>query len=249
MISLALIAAAVVAQPAPIGLTVALSVKVPLDRERQTIEMLTHELAEAGMPTRGFDARCEGDPVCLTDFARRDGLAGLVVVTLGASGREVIVDLEAVRADDHTSVAQLTFLAEKTLSPAARDKLRKFAEAAAPALHPKPIDAPIAPKLEPHIQPAPVLVAARPPAPSKIPVLLLGAGALGAAGASIGLGLTGLNDSARATASSDGMNSQLTLVEATRLTQQANTQFTASLATGIAAGVLATAAVVWLISQ
>jgi hypothetical protein len=260
MTALALLAAVVVSQPASVGLTLTLSVKVPADRERQTLEMLEREFAAAGLPTRRFDARCDGELVCLADFARRDGLAGLVAVTLGASPRGVVVDLDAARTDDHASVAQVTFEAEKVLSPAAREKLKKFAEATAEGLRPRaavtapplPVaaDAPVAPRLAPVVE-APqvaVLVVPRREPPSKIPGVVLGLGALGLAAASAGFGVVGLGVQGRATASPDGLNSALTRGEAQQLTSRANTDFTVSLATGIAAGALATAAVLWLVT-
>ena len=255
MTALPLLTAILISQPAPVGLTLALSVKVPAEAERHTLEMLARELAEAGLATRPFASRCMGDLACLANAAQHEGLRAVVAVTLGASVRAVVVDLEAIRTADQASIAQLTFSAEKTLGAAPKAKLNQFAQQVAQALPSTPaiVDAPVAPRLTPEAAPPSAspelaLTVPQPERRSTVPPLLLGVGAVLAAGTSAGFGILGLSERSRAMDSPDGIHSPLTLAEATRLTEQANTHFTVSLATGIATGVLATAAVVWLLT-
>jgi len=255
---LCLLLAALAGTP-EVGLSVAFSVKVGADRERVVLELVEKGLADEGLPTRRFDARCSGEVTCSTDVARREGLSGLVLVTLAAAQKNVAVDLEAFRVEDRSSVAQTTFtLTGKKLDEKALEKLRAFALAAAPAFAPRPVavlpaDAPkVTPVLAPPPpRPAPAEVVASPPAPSRrsvVPGALLFGGAAVGAGASVWLGLSGLSAQRQLEASPDGIHSALTEPQARALAVEANGRYTASLVAGMAAGALATAAVVWLVT-
>lgn len=227
----------------------ALSVSTVLDAVEQ-------ELVAGKLPIRRLGLSCDGDRECLARAAREAGLPALVSVSIAWSKKHSTLDLEAVRAVDGVSLAQLTFTFSGRFSEANREAMRGFAARVVEALAPPTSDQPRVEVTPPTsgaplpalpLEPKPEFVSAPlPPVKhSRVPAWVLGGGAL-AAGVVSGVFL--------ATASVKNEQLQvnpnpLTREAAGGLANQANAEYTVSLAAGLAAGALATGAVLWLVTE
>lgn len=252
--------------PAPQGgLTLSFAMKVPFDRQLSTLGELERELNAGGLKTRRVQTQCSGEPKCLAAACRVEQVQVLIGVTLAAIGKDVGVDLESFIPTRETAVAHLTLaLKGGRLSAQDRTEVAKFARetiALLPANDPfsraeAPPPKTDAPKLEapPSLLPetgAREEFVAAPLEPKKLPwaPIALGIGALAAAGTSATFGVLGAQSRQQLYETPDGVRSVHTREQALALQKTAQTQLTVSLVAGIAAGALATAAIVWWLAD
>jgi hypothetical protein len=201
-------------------------------------------------------AECAGKRECVLDAGRTAGLVYVVAVTL-AHGKRQTLDLEAIRVRDGVTLAQLTFTLAGKFTDAEHTRVREFAVRVADLVAPeeKATDVPVrepdrVAAVEPREVPdagVQLTTSLPPPRKSAVPaVALLGGGA--AAGVASGV-LLGLALDKRATLDNTPNPSPLTRPEANELAARANGEFTGALVTGLAAGALVTAAVIWLVTD
>lgn len=247
----ALLATLLSANPAT-GLTLSAQmgkVNTPADAYLDAIEQ---ELITTQLPVRRLALTCEGKRECLLAATKTAGLPALVAVTVAYGKKQTTLDLEALRVGDGATVSQLTFSVAIRLSETDRAAVRKFGAQLAASLAETKTDAPLA-------EPKPDLVVVTPPpklelvpapeAPkrSRVPAWVLGGGAVASAVTS-GVFL-GLAASEQAALYAPRAQPDFTRSEAEGRAAAANTAYTVSLATGIAAGALATAAILWLVTE
>lgn len=219
------------------------------------LDAVEQELVTSGVPVRQLNLSCGGKRECLLAGAKSAGLPALVAVTVAYGKRQTTIDLEALRTSDGTTLSQLTFTVASRLSESDRAAVQKFGAKLAAALAPSD-----APRVEKPVEPPPRLAVNEPPLPavelwatpvkaprSTVPGWLLGGGAV-VAGATSGLFL-GLATSSRSALESTPDPSPLTRAQATGIAADANRDYSVALATGLAAGALATAAIIWLVSE
>lgn len=219
------------------------------------LDAIEGELVAAGLPVRRLSARCDGQRECLVRLGRDNALAGVVGVTLAWAKKKVTVDLEGLRVKDSAAVAQRTFTAPGRLGPPELAEVRAFAAQVATALQDAPVvvpDTPVAetpgPSLVPDEKPVePVQVAVTAAPRSNVPAYVMGGGAV--AGGIVAGVFLGLATSNRNTLMKTPDPSPLTRDQANQLAADANRDYSVSLAAGIAAGALATGAVVWLLTK
>lgn len=238
--------------PPKAGLTVGEAVKLSPEKIESTVQLISTELLAAELPTRRVESRCSGDPACLAAAAQHEQVWALGVLTLALAKADVLVDLEVYKVDGWVSLGHVTFqlkkgklddaealqlaeLARQTRQAAPQPPPEKKAEAAVVP----PVEAP---KLAVEVVPEPVVEQRSRLGPT---VTLIGAGL--AAAASAGFGIWGATEKSQLEASPDGITSSLTRAQALALRDSANTHFTVSLATGIAAGALLLTGVLWLL--
>ena len=257
MLTLALALTLSASAPPRVGFVRGESVKVSPEKERAVYELLAAELLANELGTRRLETSCGGAIDCVTRAAAAQDLWAVLVLTLGGAGQDVVVDLEAYRVSDRSSLGHVTFTVKRQrLERAQQESLAGLAaqtRKAAPAESPPP-PVPVAATEETPPPPAPPAALEATPEPepaprSKLaPALLLVGGGLAAA-ASGGFGGWGLTEKQRLEASPDGLRSSLTRGEALGLRDSANGHFTVALGAGVLAGALLLAGVLWLLLE
>lgn len=248
----ALLTSLLTATPAT-GLT--LSVQVGRDATPPTayLDALEQDFLAVGQPVRRLDTSCEGERACLIAAAHAERLPSVVAVTLAAGKKQTTIDLEAVRVRDGATIGQLTFVVVGRLGDAEHTAVKDFATRLIDTLGEAPLDrpvvvAPIPLTPEKPVDPLALTTPAPAPAPrTKVPAILLGGGALASAATS-GVFL-GLATDARAQLEGLPAQPDITRRDATDLAASANRDYSVALATGIAAGALATGALIWLLAD
>jgi hypothetical protein len=251
----ALLLSSLLAQSPDVGLTLSVAVRVPKERQSALLDQVARELSGAGLSLKRLDTICAGDEACLSGVARNQKLPVLVAAALSAAGRETLIDLEALTGDDPRPFTHVTLTIGKQLDENVKTALRLFAADVKQRLAPpqvvKPPDAPLKTEVvPPPKEPPPPLAEPLPPEPAKSRVgpLALGIGAVAAGAVSAGFGLAGNGSIQESQRNVDGV-SPYTRQQANDLRQQGNTQLSVALGTGIAAGALAAAALVWLVAD
>lgn len=219
------------------------------------LDAIEQELVAGGVPVRQLKLSCSGKRDCLLAGAKEAGLPALVAVTVAYGKKQTTIDLEGLRTTDGTTLAQLTFTVGSRLTEPDRAAVQKFGTKLAALLSQSDV-----PRVEKPVEPPPRVITADPPPPSlelsapkvkaarsTAPGWLLGGGAV-VAGATSGIFL-GLATSSRATLETTPDPSPLTRSQATGIAADANRDYSVALATGLAAGALATAAIIWLVSE
>lgn len=217
------------------------------------LDAVEQELVSSKLAVRQLSLSCDGKRECLLAGAASAKLPALVAVTVAYTKKQTTLDLEALRTADGATVSQLTFSVTGRLSDADRASLRKFGAAIVEALTVKgdvPVVEASPPLLTPGDQPRPLeltrpspLTATR----SSVPGWVMGGGAVASAVTS-GIFL-GMASSTRASLETTSDPSPLTRAQAERMAADANRDYSVSLATGLAAGALATGALVWFLTQ
>lgn len=235
------------------GLTVSVQIGKPNTPVEVFLDAIEQECVAAKLPVKRLTLSCAGERECLVKGAQASGVPGLVAVSLAYAKKEATVDLEALRTSDGVTVSQLTFSVTGRLTDADREAVRKFAARVVEALTPAVADAPVRdPKKDPVLVPEPKkdepqVSLTTPVTPrSRVPVYVLGGGAVATgvvSGALLAVASAHHGDLQNAP------DFKYTKSEATALVQQTNGEYTAALATGIAAGALATAAIIWLLAD
>lgn len=250
----ALLSALLAASPAT-GLTLSAQLGKATTPPSVYLDAVEQELLAHKVPVRRLQLTCDGNRECLLAGAKAAQLPGLVAVTIAYKKKQATLDLEGLRTSDGTTAAQLTFTVTGRLSDADRAAVRQFSAQLVAALEEKPKDAPVAetpsplPRLEPVAspdrEPAAVTAAQVKPQRSKAPAWILGGTAL-AAGATAGVFL-GL---ARGAHTELEVNpAQYTRAEAQNSVAEANRNYSIALGAGLAAGALATAAIIALVAE
>lgn len=251
----ALLTTSLLAAAPATGLTLSAQVGKSSTPAAAYLDALEQEFVGARLPVRRLNLSCDEKRECLVEAARTAELPAVVAVTLAAGKKQTTIDLEAVRVSDAATVGQLTFVVTGRMEDAERAQVRAFARQlyetlAAP--EPKP-DTPLVkePVVLTPVNPVDPLALTPPPPPptsrSRVPAYVMGGGAVaGAVTSGIFLGLA---SSTRAQLESTPDPSPLTRVKADELAATANRDYSVSLAAGIAAGALATGAIIWLLTE
>lgn len=231
--------------PAPVGVSLASSVKLgPQDSERVLVS-LDAALRAAGLEPRRVLTQCQGERDCLAKRAKADGLAAIVSVALAGSRRGLAVDLDAISSSGaslaqstaHFASAQapeldgaleaLSAQLAKSLAPAAGDSKPPVADAPVETL------TPIAPEAPLVITPAPL--------PSRGPprwsVIACTAIAVVSAGTAAAFGISALaaaNEAHRESAPGLAANTERRSLQ---LIDQANSNLSVTLGLGITSAV------------
>lgn len=219
------------------------------------LDAIEQELIAGKRPVRRLTLSCDGKRECLLAGAREAGVPSLVAVTVAYGKKQTTLDLEAVRTLDGATLSQLTFSVTGRLSEADRASLRKFAAQLDEALREPKTDAPLAtPPVvvvgEPPPAPKPAVVVTQPvltPVRSRVPAWVMGGGAV--AGVVTSGVFLGLATGARSELEKTPDPSPLTRAQADGLAARANTDYSVALAAGLAAGALATGAILWLVTE
>lgn len=249
-----LLTALLAAAPAT-GLTLSTQMGKATTPAATYLDAIEQALIAGQLPVRRLPLLCEGRRECLLAGAQNAKLPGIVALTVAYGKKQTTIDLEALRTSDGTTVSQLTFAVTGRLSEADKAKVKAFGEQVAAALTPVVSDAPKvdAPREEPKLttpvnEPKKIDLALTAKEPkSKVPGWAFAGGAL-AAGVTSGI-FVGLASGTRAQLESTPNPSPLTRVEAEQLAAKANGEYSVALATGLAAGALATAAIIWLVTE
>lgn len=250
----ALLSVLLAASPAT-GLTLSAQLGKATTPASVYLDAIEQELLAHQLPVRRLQLTCDAQRECLLAGAQAAHLPALVALTVAYKKKQTTLDLEGFRTGDGASVAQLTFSLTGRLSDADRAAVRRFAAQLVAALEDARADAPVAEaprspaRLEPVAPPAqePVALsaAAASPARSKAPGWILGGTAVAAAvtsGVFLGVGRT-------AHAQLETNPQQYTRQQAEQLVTDANSGYSVALGTGLAAGALATAALIWLLTE
>lgn len=232
------------------GLT--LSIQLGAPPSATYLDAVEQALVGEGLAVRRLDTACDGVRGCLLARAREEGVGVLVAVAVAQRRSQSTLDIEAIRAEDGATVAQLTFVVTEHLGEGDRVQLADFAARARQATPTD--DAPLldAVKVTPGPGPTarPIVIDVPPPPAarrSRAPAWAMLGGA-GASGAAAGV-FVGLATSARRQVESTTDPSPLTRAQATQLAQTANRDYAIALGTGLVAGALLTGAVVWLLAD
>lgn len=241
---------------APAGLTLSAQLGRTKTPPTAYLDAVEQELVGAGLPVRRLTTACDGARECLVRAARTEKLAVLVGVSIAHRRKQTTLDIEALRAEDGASVAQLTFAVTERLSEEDRRQVRGFALRVKEAMPPVPVaDAPVREPDRP-LQPVLVVTATDPerppPAPAPPPrsrapawIMLSGAGATGVtAGVFLGLATT-----ARGRVEATPNPSLMLRPEVEALAARANRDYTIALVTGAVTGALLAGALLWLITE
>ena len=238
----------------PVGMTLGTQLRVQAAQGTAVFAELGAALREAGFTPQLLTTDCKGARSCFADRARAEQLAAVVAVSLVGSKRGLAVDAEAIGPDGVVLAQATVALAPADPVAQARPELDRLAAQLARLLAPPPepvADAPVAAPPPPTLQPVPArpdsaLTATAPPPPrSRAPTvvaLVLGAGALGTAGATLGFGLSGLGKARAVAESPDGVRSDLTRARAQALVDSANADYSAALGFGLGTAALTVAA-------
>lgn len=252
MTSLILTLSMLAAAPAT-GLTLSAQVGKSSTPATVYLDAIEQEFLASRLPVRRLTSACEGKRECLVDAAKGASLPAIVSVTIASGRKQTTIDLEAVRARDAAVLGQLTFVSAGRLGDAERTQLRAFARQLFDALDvPEPTtDAPLARELQltPKENAQTVDLTQPPPVAtrSRVPAWVMGGGAVaGAVTSGIFLGLA--TDS-RTRLETTPDPSPLTRSQANQLAADANRDYSVALAAGIAAGALATGAIIWLLTE
>lgn len=218
------------------------------------LDAIEQEFLASRLPVRRLTLQCEGKRECLVDAARTAGLPAIVSLTIASGRKQTTLDLEAVRVRDAVVIGQLTFVSTGRMGEAEKTQVRAFARQLFDALvEPEPVpttDVPLAkaPVLVPENVDAGVNLLATAPTPrSRVPAYVMGGGAL--AGAITSGVFLGLATGARSELENQPEAANITRAQANQLAATANTDYTVALAAGIAAGALATGALIWLLTE
>jgi len=248
-----LLTALLAAAPAT-GLTLSTQMGKPTTPAATYLDAIEQALVAGQLPVRRLPLLCEGRRECLLAGAQNAKLPGIVAITVAYGKKQTTLDLEALRSSDGTTVSQLTFAVTGRLTEADKAKVKAFAAQVATALTPVVSDAP---KVDPPPEESKLTV--REPEKkidlvlpvkepkSKVPGWAFAGGAL-AAGVTSGI-FVGIAGGTRAQLENTPNPSPLTRTEAEGLAAKANTEYSVALAIGLAAGALATAAIIWLVTE
>lgn len=252
---LSLLAAACLAAAPATGLTLSAQIGKATTPVSTLLDGIEQELLAGKLPVRRLGLACDGERDCLLKGAKAAGLPGIVSVSVAYAKKQATLDLEALRASDGVVVGQLTFsVIAGRFTEANREALRRLAAQMAEALTSPKSDTPVVevkPKLvaDAVVAPPPELVAPA-PAPaaarrSKVPAWVLG-------GAAVASGVTSAVFLGVASDANGRLNADpnpMTRAEAELTAAAANRDYTLALATGLAAGALATGAILWLVTE
>ncbi|MBL8914031.1 MAG: hypothetical protein JNM17_25225 [Archangium sp.] len=209
----------------------------------QHLDSLEQELITAKFAVRRLEAAdCKGDRDCLLANARKASVPALIAVSIAWGKKQTTLDLEGLRVSDGATVAQLTFTLAARLGDAERVKVKSFLEQLSEAVSDAPTKG-VTLTPPPVIDVPPLAVATR----SRVPEIATGAGAIATGvAAAVLLGVAG-GTNGQLNATPDP--SPLTHAQAQELANQANGQYTASLALGLSAAALAAVTVVLFLRE
>lgn len=217
------------------------------------LQAIEAELTDAKLEVVRLTSTCKGDRPCELKLGADAKVVAIVPVTIAWAKKRATIDVEAVRLKDTVSIGQLTFSVSGKLGKPQTGEVATFAGTVSAGL-PRIDDTP---RLEPRVEAPPkktltpstgpvVTVTSPPPAPtrSRVPGIVVGGVAIGT-GVASGV-LLGLASSGHSTINSLGDPPSLTRAKAQSLADEANGQYTASLALGLTAAVTATVAIILL---
>lgn len=235
------------------GLTLSAQVGKSSTPSTVYLDAIEQEFLASRLPVRRLPLKCEGKRECLVDAARAAGLPAIVSLTIASGRKQTTLDLEAVRVRDAVVIGQLTFVSTGRMGEAEKTQVRAFAKQLFDALNePEPVatDVPLAkePTLVPETVDAGVNLLATAPTPrSRVPAYIMGGSAI--AGAITSGVFIGLATGARSELEQQPEAANITRAQANQLAATANTDYSVALAAGIAAGALATGAIIWLLTE
>lgn len=238
-------------EPTKVAVVHSSNLGVSAKRVAEVTQLLRDLLAAQQLEVVESKLPCENRG-CLTTTAVELGTDAVISIAFAPIGKDIVTDLECVRAADGKTVAQRTFTlkaADVALPPEASEfalavKSAPLKAPAEPRVVEKQPDAPKDTKLTPAVQPQePELIVER-PQHSRAPAITVGVAAIVvAAGAAVLLALANTDANEANRQRSPGIAAH-TREESLALASQANTKYTASLVTGIGAGLLAATAMV-----
>ncbi|MGV3620001.1 MAG: hypothetical protein ACO1OB_04240 [Archangium sp.] len=217
------------------------------------LDAIEQEFLASRLPVRRLPLQCEGKRECLVDAAKKAGLPAIVSLTIASGRKQTTLDLEAVRVRDAVVIGQLTFVSTGRLGEEEKKQVRAFAKTIFDSLsEPEPVAKTDVPLVEPRLLPGNVdagvnVVTLTPEPRSRVPAYVMGGGAI--AGAITSGVFLGLATGARGELENQPNPANISRAQAQALANTANTDYSVALAAGIAAGALATGAIIWLLTE
>jgi hypothetical protein len=260
---LALLAAAVLAQP-PVALVQSSNFGVPARRAADLTHTLAEMLRKQGLNPVEVTGTCEDHPCLLAKAAEVKAVA-VISIAFAVVGKETLIDLEALRTRDEAALAQATFKlpANSGLRPGETGAfIEKIEMAVQPSVVAEPVKEPTPPKEEPHVTPParpepvqPLVEAPVESEPSHLPVYVVGAATLLSAAVSgtfLGLALAQgaqVNGSITTDASGAQVSMLMRTVAQQKIALENRYLTYAAVVGGIAAALLVTTLVMWLVGS
>lgn len=253
----ALVLSAVLAASPTVGVFVSSELGKPEATPAATyLQAIEAELTAAKLEVVRLTSTCKGDRACELKLGAEAKVAAIVPVTIAWAKKRSTIDVEAVRLKDAVSIGQLTFSVSGKLGKPQDGQIATFATSVSSGL-PRVDDAPrVEPRVEatkpltPTTTPTGTTVLTTPPPTttrSRVPALVVGGVAIGS-GVASGV-LLGLAAGAQGQVNGLTDPAPITRPQAQALVDQANGQYTASLALGITAAAAATVAIILLAAE
>jgi len=253
----ALVLSAVLAASPTVGVFVSSELGKPEATPAATyLQAIEAELTTAKLEVVRLTSTCKGDRACELKLGADAKVAAIVPVTISWAKKRTTIDVEAVRLKDGVSIGQLTFSVSGKLGKPQDGQIATFATNVSAGL-PRVDDTP---RVEPRVEVSQPLTPTTPPketpgltapAPatksSKVPAVIVGGVAIGS-GVASGV-LLGLAAGARGQVNGLTDPAPVPPPQAQALVDQANGQYTASLALGITAAAAATVAIILLAAE